>query len=113
MWAPARGGGRGTKRPSFLRVSGAGKHAGACPLHRDTKRVPVSGHEPMSTAVSGHHDPPPIEEALEKGEVAQAAAMFDADSYWRDLVAFTWNIKTCEGQAAIADMLGTVLAGVQ
>ncbi|MCW5238580.1 NAD(P)/FAD-dependent oxidoreductase [Verminephrobacter eiseniae] len=54
-----------------------------------------------------------FEQALAKGDVAQAAAMFDADSYWRDLVAFTWNIKTCEGQAAIADMLGTVLAGVQ
>src|SRR6218665_2109423 len=53
-----------------------------------------------------------FEQALAKGDVAQAAAMFDADSYWRDLVAFTWNIKTCEGQAAIADMLGPVLAAV-
>ena len=27
------------------------------------------------------------------------------DSYWRDLVAFTWNIKTVEGRDEIADML--------
>ena len=31
--------------------------------------------------------------------------MFAVDSFWRDLVSFTWNIKTIEGRDAIADML--------
>ena len=29
-------------------------------------------------------------------------ALFAEECYWRDLVAFTWNIMTMEGQAAIA-----------
>ena len=32
---------------------------------------------------------------------------------WRDLVAFTWNIKTVEGPAGVQDMLDATLANVQ
>ena len=31
--------------------------------------------------------------------------MFQEACYWRDLVAFTWNIKTVEGKDQVADML--------
>ena len=31
--------------------------------------------------------------------------MFATDCYWRDLVAFTWNLKTVEGREQLADML--------
>ena len=48
--------------------------------------------------------------ALAAGQAQRAAAMFDADCYWRDLVAFTWNIRTQEGPGAIADMLAARLA---
>ncbi len=48
--------------------------------------------------------------ALERGDVAAATAMFAEDCYWRDLVAFTWNISTAEGRPAIADMLMATLA---
>ena len=48
--------------------------------------------------------------ALETGDVARAAAMFLDDGYWRDLAAFTWNIKTVEGRDQIADMLTHQLA---
>jgi putative flavoprotein involved in K+ transport len=48
--------------------------------------------------------------ALAAGQAQQAAAKFDADSYWRDLIAFTWNIRTQEGPAAIAEMLTARLA---
>ncbi|MEI8266582.1 MAG: NAD(P)/FAD-dependent oxidoreductase [Betaproteobacteria bacterium] len=48
--------------------------------------------------------------ALAAGQAQQAAAMFDADCYWRDLIAFTWNIRTQEGPAAIAEMLTARLA---
>jgi putative flavoprotein involved in K+ transport len=47
--------------------------------------------------------------ALAKRDAAAAAAMFCAESYWRDLVAFTWNIRTQEGPAAISDMLQACL----
>ena len=48
--------------------------------------------------------------ALEQADLAAALALFDADSYWRDLVSFTWNITTMEGQDAIRAMLETTLA---
>ncbi len=51
-----------------------------------------------------------LETALSSGDIAAATALFDADCYWRDLVAFTWNIRTQEGQQAIADMLRARLA---
>ena len=52
-------------------------------------------------------------EALAAGDPAAAAALFTEDCYWRDLVAFTWNIKTLEGRAEIASMLGETLPWVQ
>ncbi len=46
-----------------------------------------------------------------------AAADLDAahsdvasECYWRDLVAFTWNIKTMEGRDEVRDMLSSCLA---
>jgi putative flavoprotein involved in K+ transport len=47
--------------------------------------------------------------ALAAGNVAAAVAMFGAESYWRDLVAFTWNIKTMEGRDQVRDMLAHCL----
>ncbi|HLW92622.1 MAG TPA: NAD(P)/FAD-dependent oxidoreductase [Roseiarcus sp.] len=44
-------------------------------------------------------------EALASGDVAAALALFGDECYWRDLVAFTWNIRTMEGRQAIGDML--------
>ena len=38
-----------------------------------------------------------FESALSSGDSAGAAALFHEESFWRDLVAFTWNIKTVEG----------------
>ena len=43
-----------------------------------------------------------FDEALTQGDSAAAAELFGQDSYWRDLVAFTWNITTVEGQAGVA-----------
>ena len=48
--------------------------------------------------------------ALERGDASVAAACFLEDSYWRDLVAFTWNITTLEGRDGIASMLAARLA---
>ncbi|OOY03176.1 NAD(P)/FAD-dependent oxidoreductase [Thioclava sp. F28-4] len=43
--------------------------------------------------------------ALESGDIDRAAALFATDSYWRDLVAVSWNLKTVEGPDGVADML--------
>ncbi len=37
--------------------------------------------------------------------------LFAEDCYWRDIVAFTWNVKTMEGNSAIAAMLEATLGG--
>ena len=52
-----------------------------------------------------------FEAALAVRDIDRAVAKFATDSFWRDLVAFTWNIKTVEGRDQIADMLGARLAG--
>ena len=52
-------------------------------------------------------------EALAKPDIEAAVAMFAEDSYWRDLVSFTWNIKTVEGRDEIRDMLTHCLATVK
>ena len=51
--------------------------------------------------------------ALQQPDMAQAVALFAPDSYWRDLVAFTWNIKTLEGRDQIEAMLKATLAETQ
>ncbi len=43
--------------------------------------------------------------ALQRGDAKGAAALFGPDSYWRDLVAFTWNITTAEGNAKVHQMI--------
>jgi putative flavoprotein involved in K+ transport len=45
-----------------------------------------------------------FEAALADPEAADWGALFADDCYWRDLVAFTWNIVTLEGAGAAADM---------
>ena len=47
---------------------------------------------------------------LERNDVEAAVALFAPDCYWRDLVAFTWNICTQEGPEAIRAMLNARLA---
>ena len=51
--------------------------------------------------------------ALTQGDIDAAVALFEADSCWRDLVAFTWNICTQENPDAIRAMLQARLADVQ
>lgn len=53
-----------------------------------------------------------FDDALARGDAAAATALFDDDCYWRDLVAFTWNIRTQEGKAAVRAMLDARLPDV-
>ncbi|TPJ29540.1 NAD(P)/FAD-dependent oxidoreductase [Mesorhizobium sp. B2-8-3] len=51
--------------------------------------------------------------ALEAGDIDSAVNCFQADCYWRDLVTFTWNLKTMEGRDQIRDMLQATLASTK
>jgi len=51
--------------------------------------------------------------ALEMGDIDAATSMFQQDCYWRDLVAFTWNIKTMEGRDEVRAMLASQLAAAK
>ena len=48
-------------------------------------------------------------EALDARDPASAAALFGDECFWRDLAAFTWNVKTLEGRDEIAAMLAAQL----
>lgn len=54
-----------------------------------------------------------LDEALQRRDVEAALELFGDDSYWRDFVAFTWNLKTLEGKADIRRMLEATLDRVQ
>jgi putative flavoprotein involved in K+ transport len=50
--------------------------------------------------------------ALDARDAAGAAALFGDECFWRDLAAFTWNVKTMEGRDEIAAMLAAQLDSV-
>ena len=54
-----------------------------------------------------------FEETLRARDVRRAAGMFAATSYWRDLIAFSWNITTVEHPDGVADLLGATLDRVE
>ncbi|RDL46401.1 putative oxidoreductase CzcO [Ensifer sp. M14] len=51
--------------------------------------------------------------ALERGDIEATVNLFQADCYWRDLVTFTWNLRTMEGQDQIRDMLTSQLKTIK
>jgi putative flavoprotein involved in K+ transport len=50
-----------------------------------------------------------FEAALRARAVERAAGLFAAASYWRDLIAFSWNISTVENPDGVADLLNDTL----
>jgi putative flavoprotein involved in K+ transport len=54
-----------------------------------------------------------FENALAGNDVAAATELFAEDCYWRDLIAFTWNLKTVEGRPGVADLLEHTLESVR
>ena len=54
-----------------------------------------------------------MDAALQKGDTAAATELFNDDCYWRDLLSFTWNLKTAEGKEQIRRMLDSTLASVK
>ena len=54
-----------------------------------------------------------LDRALAKRDSAAAAKLFGEECFWRDLIAFTWNLKTCESRDDIAKMLDATLAHIK
>jgi putative flavoprotein involved in K+ transport len=54
-----------------------------------------------------------LEGALRRSDTAAAVELFQPECYWRDLVAFTWNIKTMEGREQIAAMLDAQVGAIK
>ena len=75
--------------------------------NREENNVPNA----ESTAVSAWLSK--FEAALSSSNINAAAALFADECYWRDLVSFTWNIITLEGQPSIEAMLKDTLAKVK
>jgi putative flavoprotein involved in K+ transport len=46
-----------------------------------------------------------FESALATRDITAAAGLFATASYWRDLVSFTWNLKTVENPDGVTDLL--------
>ena len=53
------------------------------------------------------------ETALRREDMSAAAELFLPDGLWRDVLAFTWNIQTMSGRAAIEEMLRKTVARTQ
>ena len=43
--------------------------------------------------------------SIAAGDFGAAADLFAVESYWRDLVSFTWNLTTVEGRDGVRDLL--------
>jgi putative flavoprotein involved in K+ transport len=50
-----------------------------------------------------------FEQALRDRDVERATGMFAATSFWRDLVAFSWNLTTVENPAGVTALLTATL----
>jgi putative flavoprotein involved in K+ transport len=48
--------------------------------------------------------------ALARGDLDAASGLFEPEGFWRDLVAFTWTIKTFEGRGEIKALLAATLS---
>ncbi len=54
-----------------------------------------------------------LDTTLAAGDIDGAVRLFEEDGYWRDLVTFTWNLRTMEGRDAIGAMLAAQLGAVR
>ena len=50
--------------------------------------------------------------AVEAADARRLAALFAAECHWRDILAFTWDLRTASGGVAIARRMAAALAGM-
>jgi putative flavoprotein involved in K+ transport len=78
------------------------------PIHEEEERMLDETPDAVVTAVLDR-----LNAALAAGDAEAAAALFEPDGFWRDLVAFTWNLCTMEGRDEIAAMLRDQLPAIR
>lgn len=54
-----------------------------------------------------------LDRALAQSDITGAVTLFGDECYWRDLIAFTWNIATLESRDEIRAMLAATLRTIQ
>src|SRR6188474_1988618 len=54
-----------------------------------------------------------FETVMLRRDVVAVTHLFAHECYWRDLISFTWNIKTLEGKDEIQVMLAATISDVQ
>lgn len=54
-----------------------------------------------------------LDAALAAGDANAAAELFEPGGFWRDFLAFTWNLKTLEGPDRIRQMLAEMLPHIR
>jgi putative flavoprotein involved in K+ transport len=88
---------------------------GACPAwstpRGDTRMTQIS--PPISPTQRAAGWLARFEAAAAARDAEAGAALFDDECYWRDLVSFTWNIRTFESRDDIRAMLAERLGDVQ
>ena len=52
-----------------------------------------------------------FEAALDARDAEAVAQLFHEDSYWRDLVAFSWSLVTVEGHLGVRELVESTVAG--
>jgi putative flavoprotein involved in K+ transport len=50
-----------------------------------------------------------LEAALQARDIDAAVDLFATTSFWRDLVSFTWNLRTVENRDGVRDLLAHTL----
>src|SRR3954463_15752339 len=60
----------------------------------------LAGAETLTTIAN--HWLPRFESALRSGDLSLLQSLFQAESHWRDVLAFTWRIETVSGAPGIA-----------
>src|SRR5690606_34880478 len=98
--------GKMTRRTIDGIVSGPGRRGGGKVLD-DTRRNQMLDKAPNKKLSDLLGE---FETALAAGDIDRATKCFQEDCYWRDLVTFTWNIRTMEGRDQIRAMLESQLA---
>jgi len=66
---------------------------------------PTTGTEPSAARTRVETWLADFEAALAARDVDRAAGLFATTSFWRDLIAFTWNFTTVENRDGVADLL--------
>lgn len=78
-----------------------------------TSATPASHHSALSPTDDIARWLELFDAALTRSDVQAATQLFTTDCHWRDLIGFTWNLKTVEGRDGVQDLLTATLANTQ